>query len=142
MCLLTLNEFNVIYIYIYSFPGGSMVKNLPLKWRSHRKHSFIPWVGKILCSGKWQPNPAFFPRESHGQKSSSWGSQRVDNKLREHACMYKYVYIIRLIIKVVLCFYFYFIWVIVTKDTYITHFHIFKKHTSHYININAYIYTM
>ena len=27
------------------------------------------WVGKIVCSRKWQPNPAVLPGKSHGQRS-------------------------------------------------------------------------
>ena len=26
------------------------------------------WVGKIVCSRKWQPNPAVLPGKSHGQR--------------------------------------------------------------------------
>ena len=31
--------------------------------------SLQSWVGKIPCSGKWQPTPVFLLGESHGQKT-------------------------------------------------------------------------
>ena len=46
------------------FPGGSAVKNM-----EPRKLGFHPRVGKIPWRRTWQPTPAFFPRESHGQRS-------------------------------------------------------------------------
>ena len=40
-----------------------------------------PWVGKIPWRRKWLPTPAFFPGESHGQRSlagnSPWSCKRV-----------------------------------------------------------------
>ena len=41
-----------------------------------------PWVGKIPWIRDWLPTPAFFPGESHGQRSlagySPWGRQESD----------------------------------------------------------------
>ena len=48
-----------------SFPGGSVVKNLPAMLRP----GFCPWVGKISWRRKGQPTPVFLPGESHGQRS-------------------------------------------------------------------------
>ena len=43
---------------------------------------FDPWVGKIPCRREWQPTPAFWPVESHGQRSlvgySPWGRRESD----------------------------------------------------------------
>ena len=45
-----------------------------------------PWVGKIPWRRKWLPTPAFFPGESHGQRSlasySPWGRQELDTTER------------------------------------------------------------
>ena len=50
-------------------------------------YSFNPWVGKITWRRKWQPAPAFLPRESCGQRSlvgySPWGHKESD--MAEHA---------------------------------------------------------
>ena len=50
------------------FPDGSVVK-IHLQCKSHRRHGFSPWVGKILWRRAWQLTPAFLPRESHGPRS-------------------------------------------------------------------------
>ena len=42
---------------------AQMVKNLPAI-QICRRHKFDPWVRNIPWKGKWQPTPAFFPRES------------------------------------------------------------------------------
>ena len=39
---------------------------------------FDPWVRKITWRRARQPSPVFLPGESHGQRSLSLGSQRVD----------------------------------------------------------------
>ena len=50
--------------------------------RSHKRHGFGSWVGKILWSKKWQPIPVFSPGQFHGQKSlvghSPWGDKELD----------------------------------------------------------------
>ena len=49
-----------------------------------KRHGFDHWVGKIPWRRKWQPNPAFLPGKSHGQRSlvgynpCSWKSVRAD----------------------------------------------------------------
>ena len=54
------------------------VKNLPTMPGS----GLGPWVGKIPWRRKWQPLPAFVPRELHGQRSlagySPWGHKESD----------------------------------------------------------------
>ena len=48
-----------------------------------RRRNFDPWVGKIPCRRQRQLTPAFFPGESHGQRSlmgcSPWGRKRVEH---------------------------------------------------------------
>ena len=52
---------------------------------------FDPWVRKIPCRREWQPTPACWPVESHGQRSlvgySPWGRRESDTteRLRTHA---------------------------------------------------------
>ena len=50
--------------------------------RSHRRHGFNPWVGKIPWRRKWQLTPVFLPGKFHGQRSlvgySPWGHQESD----------------------------------------------------------------
>ena len=47
-----------------------------------RRHRFNPWVRKISWRRKWQPDPAFFPGESHGQRNlvgnNPWGRKELD----------------------------------------------------------------
>ena len=56
-----------------------MVKNPPA---NAGDPGFNPWVGKITWRRAWQPTPAFFPREFHGQRSlagySPWGHRESD----------------------------------------------------------------
>ena len=65
----------------YSFPGGSVVKNLSANAGATKIHGFDPWVRKIPWRRKWQPLPLFLPGKSQGQRSlagcSPWGSQKV-----------------------------------------------------------------
>ena len=62
-----------------SFPGGSVVKNLPANARRSR---FDPWMGKIPWRRKWQPSQVLLPGESHGQRTlvgySPWGRKESD----------------------------------------------------------------
>ena len=71
----------------YTTSLNSYTLALGLPWGSDSKESACsagdpgsPWVGKISCQRKWQPNPVFLPGESHGRGSlaghSPWGSQR------------------------------------------------------------------
>ena len=60
------------------FPGGSVVKNLPVVW-------FDPWIWKIPWIRKWQPTPVFLPGKSHKQRSlvgySPWDRKTVGHIL-------------------------------------------------------------
>ena len=59
------------------FAGSTIGKEPTYQCRKHKRCSFDLWVGKIPWRRAWQPNPAFFPRESHGHRSlvgySLWG---------------------------------------------------------------------
>ena len=72
--------------WVGKIPGGehgnphqcSYLENLPYKAGDERPE-FNPWIRKIPWSRKWQPTPAFLPREFHGQRSGlqPMGLQRV-----------------------------------------------------------------
>ena len=47
------------------FPGGSMVKNLPINARD----GFNPRIGKIPWRRQWQLTPVFSPGKFHGERS-------------------------------------------------------------------------
>ena len=49
------------------FPGGTSGKEPACQCRTHMRHRFNTWVGKILWRKVWQPTPVFLPGESHGQ---------------------------------------------------------------------------
>ena len=65
---------------IIGSPGGSVLKNLPVRACQCRRHGFDPCVGKTPCRRAWQPTPVFLPGESHGQRSlvgySPWGRKK------------------------------------------------------------------
>ena len=47
------------------FPGGSMVKNLPINARD----GFNPRIGKMPWRRQWQLTPVFSPGKFHGERS-------------------------------------------------------------------------
>ena len=57
------------------------------QWRRCRRCGFVPWVGKMPWSRKWQPTPVFLPGKLHGERTlaghSPWGHQESD--ATEHA---------------------------------------------------------
>ena len=67
--------------YLWCFPGGSVVKNLP----ANAGDAGLIRVGKILWRRKRQPTLLFLPEKSHGQRSlagyNPWGRQRVGHDL-------------------------------------------------------------
>ena len=67
---------------IIGSPGGSVLKNLPVRACQCRRHGFDPCVGKTPCRRAWQPTPVFLPGESHRQRSlagySPWGRKQLD----------------------------------------------------------------
>ena len=65
---------------LVSFPGGSVVKNPPVK------QEIRVWsLSQEDAWEKWQPTPIFFPGKSHWQTSlvgySPWGRKRVRHNL-------------------------------------------------------------
>ena len=86
----------------YTTSLNSYTLALGLPWGSDSKESACsagdpgsPWVGKISCQRKWQPNPVFLPGESHGRGSlaghSPWGHKEGDmterlTLTRSHPC--------------------------------------------------------
>ena len=66
-------------VYIWSFPGDSVVKNqLPKAGDS----GFDPWVRNIPWRRNWRPTPVFLPGKSHGLRSlAGYGVIRVRHDL-------------------------------------------------------------
>ena len=66
----------------WAFPGGASGKEPTCQCRRHKRHRLNPWVGKIPCRKKWQPNPLFLSGKSHGQRNlagcSPWGCRESD----------------------------------------------------------------
>ena len=46
-----------------------VVKNPPVKAEDSRDVGSIPWEDSLEIPRQWKPTPAFFPGESHGQRS-------------------------------------------------------------------------
>ena len=65
-----------------SFPGGSVVKNLPA---NAGDEGLISGSGRFPWKRKWHPAPVFLPGKSHGQWSlagySPWGHKKVRQDL-------------------------------------------------------------
>ena len=67
------------------FPGGTVVKNLPVNAGDTRDVGSIPESGRspgLEVDWKWESTPAFLPGNSHGQRSlvghSPWGRKESD----------------------------------------------------------------
>ena len=81
-------------MYIWGFPGGSVVKNLPAMQETQEMQvQSLGWEDPQRR--KWQPTPVFLPGESHGQRSlMGYRLQRVgynyalDTTKHEHKCIY------------------------------------------------------
>ena len=59
-----------VYVYVsVAFPGGIVVKNLPVNAGDMRDAGSIPGSGSSPGGRAWQPIPVFLPGESHGQRS-------------------------------------------------------------------------
>ena len=74
------------------FPGGSVVKNLPVNTGDM---SSIPGSGKIPWRKKWKPTPIFLPVKSHGQRSlASYGpgGHKRQTQLSMHACTHTHTH--------------------------------------------------
>ena len=69
-------------------PGGASGKEPACQYRSHKRHGFDPWVGKIPCRRKCQATPVLLPGTAHGQRSlvgdSPWSHKESDRTERLH----------------------------------------------------------
>ena len=63
------------------FPGGSVVKNLPVM-QSCRRRRFDPWFGKMPWRRAWQPNLVYLLGDSRWTEEpggySPWDSKESD----------------------------------------------------------------
>ena len=63
----------ICYAYVLGFPGGSVVKNLPVN--AGDVGSSLGWEDPL--EKEWQPTPVFLPGKFHGQRRlvgySPWG---------------------------------------------------------------------
>ena len=70
-----------------SFPGGSVIKNLPA--RQELPETQVQSPGRDHWRKKRQPAPVFLPGKVHEQRSlvgcSLWGHKELDTT--EHACL-------------------------------------------------------
>ena len=57
------------YYLLKGFPDDSVVIEPACQCRSHRRHRFNPWAGKILWERKWQLTLVLVPGELRGQRS-------------------------------------------------------------------------
>ena len=48
------------------FPGGTVVKNLPVNAGDEGETDSIPRIRKIPWRRKWQPIPVFLPGKAYG----------------------------------------------------------------------------
>ena len=105
MILIVLQKYHHYYYFENRFQevmseskGGNLwlVNNTGLPWRLSGKESacqcrrcgFDPWVGKILCSKKWQPTPVSLPGKSQEQRPSgysTWSCRRVDRRRQQQS---------------------------------------------------------
>ena len=71
---------------VLGLPRWHSGKESACQCRSHRRHGFNPWVGKIPWRRGWQPTPVFLPGESHGQRGlagySPWDCKELS--MTEH----------------------------------------------------------
>ena len=75
---------------LLGFPGGASGKGPTCQWRRCKRCRFYPWLGKIPWRRKWQPTPAFLPRESQGRRSLAGSSPRghTESDMTKQLCMH------------------------------------------------------
>ena len=92
-CPSTDEQIKIWYIYTYSFPGGTVVKNLLPNAGDARDAASMPGSGR-----KCQPTPVFLPGKFQGQRSlagySLWGHKEsnMTEWLRKYTYRHIYVY--------------------------------------------------
>ena len=68
--------------YTYTYPGGSVVKNLPANVGDTGDAGSIPGSGRSPEGGNGNPLSVFLPGKSHGQGilagCSPWGCKELD----------------------------------------------------------------
>ena len=97
------------------FPGGAVVKNLPVNAGDTQdtrdrlclqcgRCGFDPWVGKIPGRRKWQTNPVFLPGKFHEQRRLAGCSPRGCKELdmTEQISMYAWPSLYYLLMRI--CF--------------------------------------
>ena len=50
------------------FSGGTVIR-ICLPMQELKRLGFVPWIGKIPWSRKWQPTPVLLSGKLHGQRS-------------------------------------------------------------------------
>ena len=83
-------------LILNGLPRWHSDKESACQCRRCRRPRFNPWIGKIPCSRKWQPTPAYLPGKSHGQRSLAGYSPWVHRQtgLSDfHFTSYMYIYI-------------------------------------------------
>ena len=84
------------------FTCGTAGKESTCQCRTHKRHGFSPWVGKIPWSRKWHPSPVFLPGKLHRQRNlavhgpgySPWDLKESDTTEHAHmgACAYTHIF--------------------------------------------------
>ena len=84
----TRSELTVPLLNSRGFPGGASGKEPACQCRRRKSRGFDLWLRKIPWRRKWQPIPAFWPGESHGQMRlvgySPWGCKELNTTERAH----------------------------------------------------------
>ena len=82
LCSMSLLVINFV-CSIWSFPGGSVVKNLSA---NAGDSSLIPGLGGSPGGKKWRPAPIFLPGKSHGQRRlAGYGAAKSWTQLSDRA---------------------------------------------------------
>ena len=79
------------------FSGGSVVKNMPVNARRHRKHRFSPWVGKIPLEKEittyssilariipWTEEPGGLHSMESQRVGHDWATEHTCTPVRRH----------------------------------------------------------
>ena len=72
--------------------GGTSGKEPICQCRSHKRHEFSSWVGKILWRRKWKHTPVFLPGKSYGQKSLVDYIQSRGSQSQTRLCAHPHTY--------------------------------------------------
>ena len=78
------SEMNIIANKDWGFLGGTVGKESACPCRRHKRPGFIPWVGKIPWSKKWQSTPVPLPGKFHGEGSRAIVQGFTESDTSEH----------------------------------------------------------